>query len=123
MQYPLGVLPKDENKHEEMFEILQHLHSYVPTVHGQAEVECPFTNGTILSDIVDHHEILLGGDLLTSFRVRGVQRIMKYSDNVDLKCDGLIATSEDWHTKLTFLEVILKKSMIVMIHFDIVGVK
>ena len=88
-----------------MFEILQYLHSYVPTVHGQVEIECPSTSDVVLSDIVDHHEVLLGGDLLSSFRVRGVQRLMKYSDNIDLKCDGLMAVSEDWHTKLTFLEV------------------
>ena len=95
-----------------MFEILQHIQqSYVPTVHGETEVECPSTGETILSDLIDHHEILLGGDLLTSVRIRGVQRLMKYSDNLDMKCDGLVAVSEDWHTKLTFLEVRNKKSI------------
>ena len=102
---PLGVLPLDENKHEDMFQILQHLQSYVPTIHGEAEVECQSTGEILHTEVVDHHKILLGGDLLTSFRVRGVQRLMRYSDNVDLQCSGLIPISEDWHTKMTFLEV------------------
>ena len=101
-----GVLLKDENKHADMFDILQHLQkSYVPTVHGQVEVECYSTGESIKADLIDHHKILLGGDLLTSVRVRGVQRLMQNSDDLVLKCDGLKAVSEDWHAKVTLLEV------------------
>ena len=81
------------------------IYSHVPTVHGEAEVECPSTGEFLHTEVVDHHKILLGGDLLTSFRVRGVQRLMRYSDNVDLQCSGLIPISEDWHTKMNLLEV------------------
>ena len=37
MQVPLGILPKNENKGEEMVEIVQHLHQYVPAVEYEEE--------------------------------------------------------------------------------------
>ena len=46
MQIPLGVLPKDENKLEDMVCILEHLHGYVPTVEQQRTIEDTLTGET-----------------------------------------------------------------------------
>ena len=32
VQVPLGIIPKSEQKYEEMLDVLDHLHQYVPTV-------------------------------------------------------------------------------------------
>ena len=66
------------------------------------------SNGeTLTVDVLDNYQILLGGDLLSSFRAREVQRIMAFSDQPQLRCEGLIPVSEDYHTKLCLLEVSL----------------
>ena len=91
-------------KHSDMLDILQHLQKYVPSITKQAEIAM-HTGEPLVVDVIDHHEILLGGDLLSSFRAREVQRIMEFSDQPSLRCDGLLPISEDWHTRLCLLEV------------------
>ena len=39
IQVPLGIYLKGEQKYEEMIEVLDHLHQYVPTVSEEEEVE------------------------------------------------------------------------------------
>ena len=37
-QVPLGILPKNEIKNEDMTEVLKHLHRYVPTKKNRSEL-------------------------------------------------------------------------------------
>ena len=41
MQVPLGIILKNETKHDEMVEIMDHLHQYVPTVTTREIVDAP----------------------------------------------------------------------------------
>ena len=98
---PLGALSKNENKRDDMVEIMAHQHQYVPSVtyliQGMGvSVQVP---RAIL------HKILFGGDQLTAARARGAQRIRINSKSPQEKLEGLIPCSEDWHTKLNLLGV------------------
>ena len=41
VQVPLGIILKNEQKHDDMVEILQHLHQHVPTVNTTKTVNVP----------------------------------------------------------------------------------
>ena len=86
-----------------MFTIMSHHHLYVPKI--------PQENVTTT---IQYYRILFGGDALTVCRQRGLQNVMKNSDNQSMKCDGLIPVNEDWHTKVVLLEVskVLKQEQI-----------
>ena len=51
------------------------------------------------------HQILFGGDQLTVARARGSQRIQVNSESQADRLQGLVPVAEDWHTKVTLLEV------------------
>jgi hypothetical protein len=54
-------------KHVEMRDILQYTHKYVPS--KCKEQQMTFSTGeTLTVDAIDEYEILLRGDLLSSFR-------------------------------------------------------
>ena len=40
-QVPLGIILKNETKHEEMVEVMDHLHQYVPTSTTTVVVDAP----------------------------------------------------------------------------------
>ena len=63
------MIPKNENVTEEMVEILESLHNYVPVVN---------TNGEELYD-----PVLLGGDQLTSARVITAKKNKSHKQGVD----------------------------------------
>lgn len=48
---------------------------------------------------------LLGGDQLTTARVRGCQRICSNSEREADRLKGLVGAVEDWHAKQSFLGV------------------
>ena len=70
-QVPLGIIPKSENKGDEMVEIMSNLHQYVPKVE--------YTEDCFISDIGETvqvpsaflHPILNGGNQLTAARGKG----------------------------------------------------
>ena len=65
---PLGVILKNENVLNEMVEILDELHKYVPTKQTTQEFEVVHSEDNVehLSLKADHfHHILLGGDQLS----------------------------------------------------------
>ena len=104
-QVPLGVLLRDENKLEEMVDVLVNLQQYVPlTIHSK-EVEVPSTEETMSMQEAHIHQILFGGDFLTAKRARGAQRIRSNSTHDYDKLKGFLPVSEDWHTKQCFLSV------------------
>eukprot|EP00731_Ephydatia_muelleri_P005134 Em0002g1310a len=75
---PIGVFLKNENKLDDMSEILDELHKYVPMIRTTQVVEISGPGETTrpITIHTDHfNHILIGGDQLTVARVRGCQRV------------------------------------------------
>ena len=85
LQVCLGVTPKNENKNEEMTEILKELHELVPYKDGEATA------------------IALGGDQLTVERARICQDLRKHSFEPKEKLDGFVPFASDWHAEALLL--------------------
>ena len=91
-QVQLGLLQKDENKSEEIFQILQHCHAeYVPLD--------PESN--VL------HKINLGGDHLTVERATSAVNAVADSDEAHERLEGIILKHEEFHCEMNFLQVFL----------------
>ena len=83
------------------------MHKYVPLTQYAKDETIPGSSDheTVVTQAVDFHRILFGGDQLTAKRGRGAQRIrVNLTNNLD-KLKGLQPVSEDWHTKQCFLAV------------------
>ncbi len=97
---------KNENKYEEMVDIMEDLHEYVPTVSSKVEVDVPGAeNETVELDMDQFHYILMGGDQLTAARARGTKAIRSNSERQKEKLEGLVPVCEDWHSKMCLLGV------------------
>ncbi len=100
----MGVLLHNENKLDEMSKILEHLMKFAPTLAKEEEEELP--NGTVLKrDRSQVFKVLVGGDQLTSARIRGTQALRVTQDKVVDKLQGLVAVSEDWHSRMGLMNV------------------
>lgn len=95
---------KNENKGDEMVEILTHLHQYIPSV--------PFVTKSTLEtgEVVEEEKanirrIIIGGDQLTAARIRSGQRAKQNAESPVRRLEGIIPAAEDWHTKANFLGV------------------
>lgn len=104
---PLGVF---QRKLDQMCEIMDKLHEYVPVVDVKEFYDL-FDDGCIIEVEEEmFHQILFGGDQLTVARARGSVAIR--SDHVTSICsgrdrlEGLFPVAEDWHTKQCLLKVI-----------------
>ncbi|XP_011679955.2 uncharacterized protein LOC105445739 [Strongylocentrotus purpuratus] len=86
----LGVLTSNENTHEGMVEILDHMNKYVP-------VE---TDGTTPVKIIS------GGDLLTCERETNTILDRQDSPSPMARWDGLVPVIDDFHTMANFLSAI-----------------
>ena len=109
-QVPLGVLPKNENKIEDMVCIMEHLHQYVQTLRKEHRVQ---VSPTSEEDVIQEHkfyQVLLGGDQLTVARARSCQLGRGNSDSALSKLTGLIPVAEDWHTGVVLLVVSYKNN-------------
>ena len=102
---PLGILPKNENKGDEMVEIMSHLHRYVPTVQYAKDHFISSTDQTTQVPKAYLHPILIGGDQLTAARGRGAKKAKVHADSPTSRLEGMVPVAEDWHTKVTLLEV------------------
>ena len=118
---------KNENRLDEMVDILATLHKYVPlhevTTQPEETQEKELTTQseetqeeelTTLSEetqekeltvIETLHKIIFGGDLLTAVRAKGAQRIRQNSERPVGRLEGFIPVAEDWHAKVALLEV------------------
>lgn len=101
IQVPLGVILKNENVVEDMIDILDKLHDYVPSIH-QNKVDIA-TQREVCDDLM--HEILFGGDQVTRKRAETAKEGRKNDTSLKKKLKGIIPVCEDWHTKKIFLEV------------------
>ena len=105
MQAPLGVFLKDENKLDEMVDILQELQRYAPSVSQTTKVHVPNSSEVKSLREIASHQLLLGGDQLTAKRARAGVRIRNNSTNGEDRLEGLLPVAEDWHAKAVLLEV------------------
>ena len=95
---PLGVILKNENKLEDMVDILDELHKYVPHVRTTQSFDSIQSNGAkeTVQVCIDHfNHTFIGGDKLTSARVRGSLRVRGNSHTRRDRLEGLIPVSED----------------------------
>lgn len=94
---------KNENRMDEMVDILTHLHQYVPmtnviSVRGTGDTE------VVQTEIL--HRLLIGGDQLAVERIKGAQSLRKNSTRAAGRLEGFVPVSEDWHAKACFLQVL-----------------
>ena len=105
MQVPLGILPLNENKGDEMVQIMSHLHQYVPSYEYNVSTFIPSINETVVETKAVVKTTLFGGDQLTSSRGKGALKARVNADSPSSRFDGLLPVMEDWHTKVLFLGV------------------
>ena len=105
LQVPLGIQPKNENKGEEMVQILSHMHQYVPVIEQSEDYYIPSIDETVQVRKASLHPILMGGDQLTAARARGAKKAKVNDDSPTSRLDGLVPVAEDWHTKVLLLKV------------------
>ncbi|XP_069103689.1 LOW QUALITY PROTEIN: uncharacterized protein [Argopecten irradians] len=101
---PLGILLKNENKTNDMIEILQHLQQYVPGVRPEVEGihEREERNPKMQA-------IPVGGDQLTCERIRGAHMARLDGDTPEERLEGLITMVEDFHEKINFLQAMMDR--------------
>uniref|UniRef100_A0A1X7UBH7 DUF6589 domain-containing protein n=1 Tax=Amphimedon queenslandica TaxID=400682 RepID=A0A1X7UBH7_AMPQE len=98
---PLGIMNKNENMTEEMIEILEEVHKYVPT--RQKTVADDKSGRIVSGDLC--HTLLIGGDQLTRKRIKSARDMRRNGKTPHSQLTGLMPVCEDWHTKGIFLEV------------------
>ena len=64
---------KNENKSDEMVDILSRLHNYIPVISENLTVHVPVVDETEIIRSESLHFLLLGDDQLTSEQVRRAQ--------------------------------------------------
>lgn len=99
---PLGVICKNENKANEMCDIMDDLHAYVPSHTPRPNTDQQYSSEDITQVI---YPTLLGGDQLTVARVRGAQKLRCNEFTPADRLEGLILFSQDWHSFVACLEV------------------
>ena len=93
---------KNEAIFNEMVEILDSTHKYVPTKRTTEQFDVP-SEGVeqVTVDVDNFHNLLsVGGYQLTVARIRGAQTIRNNSENNRSCLDGFIPVVEDWHAKM-----------------------
>ena len=88
-----------------MVDIMSHLHQYVVGELYTPHFFMPSTQETVEVPEANYLPVLLGGDQLTSARARGAKKAKVNSPSPQNRLDGIIPTSEDWHTKVILLQV------------------
>ena len=107
MQVPLGIFPKSETKYDDMLNILDHVHTYVPSKCIQRRKIVPLTGEVVDFNDREFTTTLIGGDQLTAARARCTQ-LIRSNNYCHLNIDslaGLLPVAEDWHAKLFLLQV------------------
>ena len=92
----MSIIPKNENKGDEMVEIRDTIHTYVTASCRNESVEvhraCSFP-------------INLHGDYLTPCRARGAKKVKINANSPPHRLEGAIPAAADWHTNLKLLGV------------------
>jgi L1 cell adhesion molecule like protein len=101
---PLGVIFKNEAKYEEMIEIMDCLHKYVPSLVSESTVAVNNEEREVKDELL--YPICFGGDQMSASRYRGSRIIRSNSTSATTRLEGLFAVNEDWHSQLTLLKSI-----------------
>lgn len=102
---PLGIIPKNETKMDEMVDIMAHMHQYVPIIESSEEVYVPSLDEKVELCKARCFPIIIAGDQLTAARARGAKEVKCNSVSPTSRFEGLIPTATDWHTKQALLGV------------------
>lgn len=84
---------------------MSHLHCHISTAQYAEDHFISSIDQTIQVPKAYTHPILIGGDQLTAARGRGAKKAKVHADSRTCRLEGLILVAEDWHTKVTLLEV------------------
>lgn len=79
---------KSEQRSEDMVDILQHVHQYIPK-----------------QPTGEYYPLFFGGDQLTKERAGGAQDAKLQSEKESGRLRGVVPVVEDWHTRMTFYQV------------------
>ena len=96
---------KNDNRGDDMVDIMAHLHQYVPVLEYSESVCVPNSDESVDMLKAVFHNIFIGGDQLTAARARGAKKVMANSVSPHVRLDGLNPCAEDWHTRLNLLDV------------------
>ncbi len=105
LQHPLGILPHDENKTDQMIEIMETTQQYVPLIDKVKDVYVDSTDETVQVHTALGHAILFAGDQKTASRARSAQKARTNALKPSKQLIGLIPIASDWHTKVKLLDV------------------
>ena len=111
MYIQLGIILKNENKLDEMVNILEHFTSMFPHYVEKRKLIYLVLKSKCQSQVDDFHQILLGGDQLTVACIRGAQRIRANSESASGCLQGFVPMVEDWHAKQCFMGVSIEKKI------------
>ena len=87
-QIPLGIQLKDENKTEDMVEIMAELQQYVPMVEVLKDVYVPNIDKTVQVVETLSHPIEFAGDQRTAARGRGAQKAKTHESSLSGRLAG-----------------------------------
>ena len=96
---------KNENKTEEMVQILDILHKHVPSKTTTQEFEVVEEESTVTLQLNHFAHIQAGGDQLSVARIHGCQKVRSNAECGTECLEGLVPVVEDWHTKMCFMKV------------------
>ena len=89
-QVPLGILPMNETKGDEMVKIMSTLHQYVPSVQYTEDYFISSIGQTTQVPKASLHPIIIGGDQLTAARGRGAKKAKLHADSPTSRLEGMI---------------------------------
>ena len=96
----MSIITRNENKGDEIVDIMETIHSYVPMLQTSCQVFVASLNQHIDVQEARSFPILLHGDFFTAARARGAKKIKINSDSPSSRFEGLVPAAADWHTKL-----------------------
>ena len=105
LQHPLGILPKDENKTDNMIDIMELTQQYVPLIEKTKDVSMDCMNTTVQVNTALGHAVLFAGDQKTASQARSAQKARINALTPSKRLIGLIPIVSDWHTKVKLLDV------------------
>ena len=95
-----------------MVAIVSAAHHYVPGIEYTAKTVIESMDDEVAVPSAVYHHLFFGGDQLTAARIRSAQKHMCNADTPGKRLLGFHAMIEDWHTKLTFMEVSIGENII-----------
>ena len=100
----MSIILKNVNKGNEMVEIMELIHHYVPMVETPEDVLVPSLNEQLEVKKATSFPIILDGDYLMAAKEQGAQRTVINSESPSSQLEGLVLpAAADWHTKLKLL--------------------